>query len=431
MKRFSAAALLVGLLAVATGLAQDRSARRRARIETARMGELSLRFVDAAGQPLEGVEVEAVQTSSDFRFGCNIYLWGRVESPAGEKAYRQRFCQVFNYATLPFYWWVYEPEPGRTQAKRIEQIAAWCRAHGITPKGHPLLWNWEDPAWLPDDVDEIKQLSFDRVERCVQSFAGRIDVWDVVNEAVHFDRPRLLAKKQTRMWSKVGRVALVRTALERARKANPRATLLVNDYRTDDAYVRLIKSLRNEDGSFPFDVIGIQSHMHGGAWSTAQVRDVCDRFAQFGLPLHFTELTILSGETGWERPKPWRSTPQGERRQAQDVERIYSELFAHPAVEAITWWDFTDQAAWQGAPAGLLRADMTPKPAYEVLERLITKQWRSRVNGRSAADGRLAQRVFRGDYAVTWRSGDASGSSSVTVGKTKGTPIEIKLPAAD
>ena len=45
--------------------------------------------------------------------------------------------------------------------------------------------------------------------------------------------------------------------------------------------------------------------------------------------------------------------------QAEHVAEFYTVLFSHPAVEAITWWDFTDQDAWQQAPAGLVRSDMS------------------------------------------------------------------------
>ena len=47
--------------------------------------------------------------------------------------------------------------------------------------------------------------------------------------------------------------------------------------------------------------------------------------------------------------------------------KFYTALFAHPAVQAITWWDFSDLGAWLGAPAGWLRRDMSPKPVYDRL----------------------------------------------------------------
>jgi len=76
-------------------------------------------------------------------------------------------------------------------------------------------------------------------------------------------------------------------------------------------------------------------------------------------------------------------------------------LFSHPAVQAITWWDFSDFRAWQGAPAGLLRRDMTPKPAYEELLRLIKGKWWTRSVLHSSAEGSASFRGFLGDYEVS------------------------------
>ena len=88
-------------------------------------------------------------------------------------------------------------------------------------------------------------------------------------------------------------------------------------------------------------------------WSAQETWDICERFAKVGKPLHFTEATILSGHPGYElkRNDPhfqWTTTPEGEQRQAEEVVQFYTILFSHPAVQAITWWDFSDQGAWQG-----------------------------------------------------------------------------------
>jgi hypothetical protein len=80
--------------------------------------------------------------------------------------------------------------------------------------------------------------------------------------------------------------------------------------------------------------------------------------------------------------------------------RFYTVLFAHPAVQAITWWDFSDHGAWQGAAAGLLRKDMSPKPVYERLEGLIKGEWWTKTAGRTNARGEYAARVFHGSHRV-------------------------------
>ena len=90
--------------------------------------------------------------------------------------------------------------------------------------------------------------------------------------------------------------------------------------------------------------------------------------------------TLLSGklktDADWMGHHPgWNTTADGEKRQAREVVELYRVLFSHPAVEAITWWDFSDLHAWQGAPAGLVRKDMSPKPAYEELMKLVKGTW--------------------------------------------------------
>ena len=45
---------------------------------------------------------------------------------------------------------------------------------------------------------------------------------------------------------------------------------------------------------------------------------------------------------------------EGEQQQADEVERFYPVLLSPPSVEGITWWDFADRNAWQGAPGAAL-----------------------------------------------------------------------------
>jgi len=381
-----------------------------ARIEQHRKGEAAVLVVDASGNPLAGAKVAVEQTRHAFLFGCNIFLWGKLPDEKMEAAYRQHFAELLNYATLPFYWSSYERRRGAPDHEHTEQVARWCREQGIATKGHPLAWNSGDPRWLPDDLQEIRRLQMARIEDCVSRFTGLIDRWDVVNEATHYDRDEFVKQRSPKlsaMWQKVGQIEFTRECFAYARKAGPKATLLVNDYRTDPPYEQVIKLLVDGHGKRLYDVIGIQSHMHGGVWPNRKIWEVCQRFAQFGVPLHFTETTILSGERGWrgDRPArgaaPWPSTPEGEAFQAREVVRFYTMLFSHPAVEAVTWWDFCDHGAWQGAPAGFLRSDMTPKPAYEALKKLIKGKWWTQTTLQTAADGTASFRGFLGDYRVT------------------------------
>jgi GH35 family endo-1,4-beta-xylanase len=219
----------------------------------------------------------------------------------------------------------------------------------------------------------------------------------VVNEPTH------LGRFGTRLgeWAQsLGAVPYVRQHLETARAAGPKSTLLVNDYRTDPPFYQILDQLR-AGGKLMFDVVGIQSHMHDGIWPLKKILDVCDTYGKLGLPVHFTETTLVSGSRKGPGENWGETTPELEVKQAEDTEKFYTMLFSHPAVTGLTWWDFADRGAWQRAAAGWLRKDMSPKPVYERMQRLIKGQWWTKVEGTTNAAGEYSLRGFCGTYAVS------------------------------
>ncbi len=423
------AAFLVLASAVASGEQPDLLATADARIEEHRKGDAVVTVVDAAGKPVAGASVHVEQTDHAFLFGSNIYMWGRCKTPEHERLYRRRFAEVLNYATLPYYWNTYERRRGEPKHASREAVARWCKENNIATKGHPLAWNHADPLWLPDDPDAIMRLQLDRITDCVSHFKGLIGRWDVVNEATHYDRKHFWqrAPKMTKTWKHVGQLAFTKRCFHAARDANPKATLLINDYRTDPKYAELIKQLVHERGKPLYDVIGIQSHMHGGVWQTKHIWQVCERFAKFGVPLHFTETTVVSGPKPKAAKAPWRTTEEGETRQVRETVRFYTMLFSHPAVEAITWWDFSDQGAWKRAPAGWLRIDMSPKPVFHEMKKLIKERWWTRLDATTGTDGQARFRGFKGDYEISVKRDDRARpvKAKLRLGKTG--QVAVKL----
>ena len=160
----------------------------------------------------------------------------------------------------------------------------------------------------------------------------------------------------------MGRIPLIRELFQATRKANPDAILLINDFETSESYDILIEGCL--ESGIAIDAIGIQSHMHQGYWGVDKTLEILERFSRFKLPIHFTEVTLVSGKI--MPPEivdlndyvvdSWPSTQEGEERQAEEISLHYKTLFAHPLVESITYWNFVD-GGWLGAPAGLLRKD--------------------------------------------------------------------------
>jgi GH35 family endo-1,4-beta-xylanase len=380
---------------------EDILAQASERIEKHRKGQGNIAVRDARGRPVPGAKVTIEQLRHDFLFGCNLFQFGRCDNREHEEQYRTRFAALLNYATLPFYWQTFEPQPGHPDYQSIDQVVEWARAQGIARKGHPLVWDHPagSPRWLPEDQKEMERLSDARVRDIVARYQGRISIWDLVNEATHL--PDHANKTKMAEWgAAMGPVSYTSQPLKIARRANPQALLLVNDYRTDRAYYNLLNGLKAY-GTYLFNVIGIQSHMHDEVWALEKAWDICDTFSRLDRVIHFTETTILSGPRNGPGENWGETTHAGEAEQADRTAKFYRTLFAHPAVEAITWWDFSDYHAWQAAPAGWLRKDMSPKPVYERLLHLIKGQWWTRTDGETGPRGNFVTRAFYGQHRVT------------------------------
>lgn len=375
----------------------------------------TLTIHDANGQPLAGQPVTVEQTRHKFLFGSTGFditplANGKVSGAAKERAelLNQKLLDLCNFITLPFYWGRFEPQRGQPITEQILNTARWFTERGCTVKGHPLAWHTVSAPWLLDlSTEEIIDVQLARIRREVADFAGVIDTWDVINEVVIMPNFDKYDNGITRMALELGRIGIIRATFDAARETNPGATLLLNDFDVSAAYECLIEGCL--EAGIKIDVIGIQSHMHQGWWGLEKTLDVLERFSRFGLPLHFTETTLVSGEImpahiedlNDYRVDEWPSTPEGEARQAEEAVTHYKTLFEHPLVEAITWWGLPD-GGWLNAPSGLVRQDYSSKPAYDALLNLVKGEWWLAPTEMVTDEaGRLHLEAYPGEYAVT------------------------------
>ncbi len=415
-----------------------------------RKAACTIKFTDAAGNAMANTKVEVKLINHEFLFGCGAFDSLPATSPQdlgnvdfyqdkvvpAKEFYQDRvnkWLDVFNYGTIPFYWGGFEPKEGEPLTDSRMRAARYLTEHGAKIKGHPLCWHTACADWLMNyDNSTILQKQLDRIHRDVSAFKGVIDMWDVINEVVIMPIYDRYDNAITRICKDLGRVRLVKEVFEAAKAANPDAVLLINDFNLSESYKILIDGCLN--AGVPISAIGLQTHQHQGYMGRKKLEEVLDRFSSFGLPLHFTENTLVSGEImpsnivdlNDYQVEKWPTTPEGEERQRKEWREMYEILFDSKLVEAVTGWDFAD-GAWLHAPSGLIREDNSLKPSYHEIKKLAHEEWHTEGTLTTNENGTVELNGFKGLYEI--KIGDKTTAFKLTSGQKKIVELNMGFPA--
>jgi len=196
----------------------------------------------------------------------------------------------------------------------------------------------------------------------VGRYRGRVNGWDVVNEAVEED-----GSLRESSWLKIIGPDYIEKAFEYAHKADPKAELYYNDYNLENEPKRkgaleLIRKLKSE--GVPVAGVGLQDHLNLD-WPTAeQLNTTIDEFGRLGMKVMITELDLdvlpspLQDPTAdvslkvASNPKynPYASgLPDAVQQQITnrwaELFRIYSSHCG--VVTRVTLWGVSDKDSWK------------------------------------------------------------------------------------
>ena len=270
------------------------------RISRIRQGVLNVKVTDAQGRAAEGITVRVAQQRHRFLFGGALFNIDPNSDTEEQRRYQKAFLDLFNFGTVPLYWGSFEAKQGQPKYKETDTLVGWTRTQGLELKGHPLIWHQVYPSWAPSEPEATIPLLKARVEELVKHYGDTIKYWDAVNEA---NSPETAPGNGISNWLvQDGAPAVVKTVLGWARGAGA-STLLYNDFELTEDYVSLVRSLQAAGQASP-DGLGLQAHQHQAAWPLADIVDKCDTFGALGLPLHFSEVTLLVGRTADQPQRP-------------------------------------------------------------------------------------------------------------------------------
>lgn len=406
----------------------DIAARIERGIEDNRKGWGVIRIVDSTGKPVIRATVRLKLVKHAFHFGGNAFLLNQFEEADRNAAHDEAFKRIFNLAVVPFYWSDLEPEQGKPRFAKDspkiyrrpapDLVLEFCETNGIEPKGHPLCWHSTLPDWLPTDKRQVAALLERRIEEIAARYRERIRIWDVCNEPLGYpayNPPALRLPDNHAEFS-----------FQVASRCFPRSSMLtLNDFICWETlrgeytpYYMLARHLQQLDVNL--GGLGLQFHMFCRGeklreWSQSRLDPhhllaTLDQYARLGIPMNISEVTIGSHE----------DLGDGQAFQREVTERLYRLWFSHPMTNGIVYWNLVDGATYvkpgwdeNQYKGGLLNNDLSPKPVFEALERLIRGEWHTSetVEYEEGANNRF--HGFYGDYEASVQTGSGETTHSL------------------
>lgn len=389
-------------------------------IEKFRKGLFAVKVLDNEGKPAAGQRVKVKLKKHEFKFGSALFLLDQFGDERRNGLYREEFKRIFNYGVLPLYWDTLEPERGKPRFSKdsvdiyrrppLDLIHEYCKENDLGMKGHCLMYNSFNPKWMPRDFRTLKMEIVRRSREIAERYGDDMLDLDVINEMFTVyhnahgeygcrDLP-ICDEKDHEKW-----------CFDVAKRYFPNTRLFWNEgcYETfgrntsqftgdKSVYYLMLKRWIHEGAQI--EGIGMQFHAFDSSesqekavYNPYRAMEVFNVYSEFNLPIHLSEVSIPS----------YGNDEEGEYVQAELVERMYKLWFSREKVESIVWWNLVDGMAYSDENrfhAGLLRNDMTRKPAFDVLDRLINREWQTEEELVTDETGRAYFEGFYGDYTV-------------------------------
>ncbi len=281
-------------------------------------------------------------------------------------------------------WAALEPVRGKPDYTALDRLVEFAASNGLLFRGHSGIWYKRVPDWFGaiNDRAEAERLMLEHVQAKFSRYRGRVQSWDVLNEAVDLRSGRPDGLRREVLLDKFG-PGYIDLLFHAARAADPQALLCYNDYGVEydtpwhagrrEAILALLRGCRSR--GVPVDVFGIQAHLRIGARFNADIwARWLDEVAGLGIKLMITEIDVTDAAAPGD-------IAERDRQVAAEYERFLAPTLKSPAIIGMLAWGLSDRYSWivrgtepyHKRPDGLpprplpLDADLKRKPAWQAM----------------------------------------------------------------
>jgi len=244
-----------------------------------------------------------------------------------------------------------------------DKMVAFAQENNIKINGHTFIWHSQMPAFMRGirNPDSVRAYFEDIIQTVGSRYDGKVDSWDVVNEALNEDG----TLRQSTFLRALGEDYIVE-AFRLAQKATPNSKLYYNDYNIEQPKKRagaiaIIKKI--QEAGVRIDGVGIQGHWHLGKVPFKDIEESIKEFSALGIKVMFTELDISVLPSPWDNTSAEVSLRATENPKmnpyvnglpdsvSQQLAKDYEELFKlflkyKDHISRITFWGVNDGQSW-------------------------------------------------------------------------------------
>lgn len=263
--------------------------------------------------------------------------------------------------------WMYvHPEPDTFYFDMTDKYVALGEKNNMHIVGHTLVWHSQIAPFMNEVKDSAVMVKYieNQVNTIVGRYKGKINTWDVVNEALNED-----GTLRESIFLEVIGDSYIDQTFQLAAKADPDAELVYNDYnlwkpKKRAGVVRLVKEL--QANGTKIDGIGMQAHYSLEGPSIEDIENSIIAYAELGLKVSFTELDVTVLPNPWDlngaaveqsyeqyegdvKMDPYRSELPQEMQQklANRYEELFNLFLKHQdKISRVTFWGVNDGASW-------------------------------------------------------------------------------------
>lgn len=286
------------------------------------------------------------------------------------------FEEEFNAMTAGTFW-TDGSYPSRTESDFSEMDAKvdWGHERGMELHGHILVWFDDIPDWVKSaPTTDVESIMNEHIDAVVGRYAGKITVWDVVNEAVNdgvydYDDGPAGTLRRDHKWFEAMGDDYIAKAFVRAHAADPTAILRYNDYamESNQAKYEGVKNLLQDllDEGVPVHALGWQMHVKPGSFDSETLLARMNEIADMGLDNYITELDV---------ELPEEATADDYEQQKQTFKSVIEVFLEAKRHQTLVFWGLRDGGPhWltDGHPL-LFDEDLNKKAAYDGVQEALS-----------------------------------------------------------